>query len=176
MLKEIIEKSRVPKITLEEKTIDGIYVEAEVCERTRKTIKQFAKSIGIDSDFDDYHSTVIYSKKEVPESELIKIRQTYPENISIYGFATGYKKFINKEQDIYAIVLEVKCPKLEDLHKQLMERFDLIYDYDEYIVHITLTYKGKDIDIEDLPEPDFEVRYTKLNVEPLNTDWAKDAE
>jgi len=170
-IKKIIAEVKAPK-----KIIGGVYIEAELDEKSKAKIKDFSKSIGIETPFDDYHTTVIYSKKEVSEDILKKIRYFYPENITVYGAAVGYEKFVNEEEDIYAVVLKVECAKLKALHEKLMQDFPLTYDYDEYIAHITLTYKGKDIDIEKLKTPNFEVKYDKLNIEPLNTNWAKEAE
>jgi len=170
-IKKIITEVKAPK-----KFIDGVYIEAELDVKSKSKIKEFSKSIGIETPFDDYHTTVIYSKKEVSEDILEKIRYFYPKKIVIYGAVVGYEKFINEEEDIYAVVLKVECPKLKALHEKLMKDFPLIYDYDEYIAHITLTYKGKDIDIKKLEVPNFEVKYNKLNIEPLNIDWAKEVE
>ena len=57
-----------------------------------------------------------------------------------------------------------------------MKKYDFVYDYSEYIPHITLTYKGKDVDISKLPEYNKTIDFDKINIEPLNEDWANDVE
>ena len=156
MLKEILKK------------VDGVYIEAEVDEKSSKKIKEYCDKNNIKTN-DDYHCTIIYSKKEFQNLNNIKI----PKG-NIKGKVIDIIRFDNKDEDIYALAFKLKSKDLENLHNFYMKEYDFIYDFDEYIPHITLSYKAKNIDPNSLEVPNFEISFDKINVEALNLDWDKD--
>jgi len=150
----------------------GLYVELECDSETKKKLKEYVKqNINKDSDYDDFHTTLIYSKKEIDEN--IEVKTDVDKIISKFN---KFTKFVNEEEDIYAIAIVLKCELCKKLHQDLMKKYDLRYDYDEYIPHVTLTYKGKEIIIDKLPKIDFNIKFDKINIEPLDEDWANKVE
>ena len=55
-----------------------------------------------------------------------------------------------------ALVIKLDCPYLLERHKYLMQKYDLTYDYNEYIPHITLSYDIGEMEIpKDVKFPKF---------------------
>lgn len=55
-----------------------------------------------------------------------------------------------------ALVIKLDCPYLEERHKYLMQKYNLEYDYDEYIPHITLSYDIGEMEVpKDVKFPEF---------------------
>lgn len=160
MIKEIIEK-------VKNKFENGVYIEVEVDEKTKTNLLKYCEDNNISSN-DDYHCTLIYSKKPF-KGKIEKKDVTH-----IKGKIKEFVRFDNPEEDIYALALKLDCKQLEDLHNFYMKKYDFRYDYDSYIAHITLSYKAKNIDYKKLPIPDFEVGFSKMNIEGLNENWADD--
>ena len=151
-------------------TETGVYIELECTEDTKKRLHQYVtKYIDKNSNYNDFHLTLIYSKKKFSGN----IEYTIGMNLKkVFAKPVEFVKFENEKDDIYAVALKLKCSICEIAHKELMKKYDFVYDYDEYIPHITLSYKGKDVDISKLPVPDIFIKFDKLNVEPLDEDWA----
>jgi len=147
----------------------GIYIELECDGDSKRRLKEYVKqTIDPDSKYDDFHTTLIYSKKPFDGEINLEIGKDLNK---VYAKPIGFKKFINEKENIYAIVIELKCIVCEIAHKELMKKYKFKYDYDKYIPHITLTYNGKDIDIDSLPLPNFMIKFDKINIEPLDENW-----
>ncbi len=164
---------------------EGIYIELETSDITKKIIKSFAEDLKkkFDENFNiddktinESHVTLIYSKKKF--KGIIEVPFT-----KISAKVIGFKKFDNPKEDIYALALKLNCKKCKDLHNYLMKKYDFRYDYDEYIPHLTISYKAKDITQEMLDSIEKEYReknkfpyliFNKINIEPLNENWADD--
>ena len=171
---------------------DGVYIELEASKITQKIIKNFNddlnnflednfnKSINsknsdsMKNTINDLHTTLIYSKKDF--DGIIEIPFT-----KITSKIKGFKKFDNPKENIYALTLELDCEKCIELHNFLMKKYKFKYDFDEYIPHLTLSYKAKGITqkildktkeyfIDKLPV----ITFDKINIEPLDNDWDKD--
>jgi len=156
MLQEILEKIKNYE--------NGVYIEMEVNADSKLLIKKYCEENNIPTN-SDYHCTLIYSKK--PFKGIIEI-----PNLSVVTKPIKLVRFDNEDEGIYALALKLDSEELKELHKFLMKKYNFKYDYDEYIPHITLSYKAKDIDIKNLPLPNFEIVLDKINVEPLDEDWA----
>ena len=144
---------------------NGVYIEAEVDEQTKQNLLEYCAKHNIPTN-DDYHCTLIYSKKPF-EGEIEKVDVS-----SIKCPVENFVRFDNPEEDIYALTLKLDCPAMKEIHQNYMYDYDFIYDYDEYIPHITLSYKAKDIDYKNLPLPDFNIGFSKINIEGLDENWA----
>jgi len=151
------------EILKESKPIDGIYVSAEVSKESKKALKEYSKQIGISVEYNDYHTTLSYSDKPSVSLVLKRISEILPKSFKP-SLAKGFKRFDD------AIVLELIAPELCRIHKRLNSKFDLKYDYDEYTPHITLMYGESDIDIDNIPLPDFEIEFSHYKIEPINKD------
>jgi len=168
---------------------NGVYIEAEASSISKRIIKDFARELNLDlkkkfnksfniddKTISEAHVTLIYSKKPFKG----EIKFPFPE---IKSNVIGFKKFDNEKEDIYAIALELDCSKCEDLHRYLMKKYKFIFDYDQYIPHLTISYKAPDITQEMLDEikKDYikknkfiRINFDKINIEALDENWADD--
>ena len=156
MLKEILENIKYK---------NGVYIEVEVDEITKNNLLLYCNENNIPTN-EDYHCTLIYSKK--PFGGVIEKKDVS----GIKGKVKEFVRFDNPDEDIYALALKLECKELEELHNFYMKKYDFRYDYDEYIAHITLSYKAKDIDYTTLSIPEFDVGFSKMNIEGLDENWA----
>lgn len=145
---------------------DGTYVGVKYDRESCKIIKQLALDLGVPNRItsDKIHSTVIYSRKYVPE--LKANNDIYPMN------ARGLELTIFDTRDgKRALVLKLKCQRLVDRHNQIMSEYQTTYDYPEYVPHITLSYDCGDFDPKsykgELPKLTIDEEY----VEDLVLDW-----
>lgn len=115
----------------------GLYVAVKYNQSAIADLMDLIKKYNIPSTLkpEDFHTTLIYSRKyaeidglddDLGDKEIV----AYPENLEV--FETFDKK--------RALVIKLDCPYLEDRHKYLMSKYELTYDYPEYIPHITLSY------------------------------------
>ena len=143
---------------------NGVYIEVEVDKKSKELIKEYCKENNIPTN-DDYHCTIIYSKKKF-------VGKIEKKDINIKTKAEEIVRFDNPDEEIYALALKLKSKDLEDLHKFYMEKYNFIFDYDKYIPHLTLSYKAKNISPKELKVPDFEITFNKMNIEGLDENWA----
>jgi hypothetical protein len=137
--------------------------------KSSKLLEEYCKKNNIPV-IGDYHCTIIYSKK--PHSGDIKEKT----DIDVKAKPKEFVRFDNPDENIYALALKLDSKDLFDLHNYFMKKYDFVYDYDEYIAHVTLSYKAKDIDYKNLEVPNFDITFDKLNIEGLDENWADDKE
>ena len=145
----------------------GVYVAVKYNQSTCDDLLEFIKEYKIPSSLkaEDFHTTLIYSKKwdditdlndDMEDSEIV----AYPKELHV--FETFDKK--------RALVILLDCPYLEERHKYLMKKYDLTYDYPEYLPHITVSYDIGDMEIpKDVKFPKF-FRLQSEYQEDLNTE------
>lgn len=110
---------------------------------------------------DEIHSTLIYSSK----FDNVVINDD-GEDIGL-GEPLSFHIFETKDNK-KALVLLIESEYLSNRHTELMCNYNLTYDFDEYIPHITLSYDIGDFD------------FSKLNIEELpkvftiNTEYKED--
>lgn len=114
----------------------------------------------------DIHSTLLYSKKHLPNYKALGKTSIKATMQKLHVFDTFDKK--------RALVLFLDSPDMIKRHRELMKEHDATYDYPEYIPHITLSY-----DIGDIEIPDVKVLkgMSELNAneeyqEELNLEWS----
>jgi hypothetical protein len=105
----------------------GTYASLKLCDKNSEKLHSFMHTLNIKnlSSMDDYHCTIVYSKKFVPEIEGIKPK--LPINA------------VGTEWDILGdcLVIKLKSFEIVKLNSTCME-FGATSDYDEYIPHITV--------------------------------------
>lgn len=143
---------------------DGTYVALLMNKQSRTLLDNFvAMNLGLDEriDPDTYHITVIYSKMPTPHAEELE-RKT-----NATAKAVGYEVFPTKTGD-KCLVLRMDCSEAVRLNTHLTE-LGAVSDYDVYKPHVTIcyNYQGPD-DVSDLPLPQFEMAFDKLEVKPLD--------
>lgn len=158
---------------LEKEDKKGTYVGAKFTNATVARLKKFSEKNNIPNylSSDKYHTTIIYSKKYVPdlkiESKLEKQWKGKPEKLEIFKTQQGWK----------ALVLIYECKQQTDKHESIMDSTDATYDYPEYKVHVTLSYNIEDYDEEKLKDLSLEsigeIVIDRLYQEDLNLNWAE---
>jgi 2'-5' RNA ligase len=106
----------------------GLYV--AVRPKSNEVINKLKNTLNIDNNHEDYHVTVIYSRT-YDELEVIPQKEYQAKLKQLHLFGDDF------------LVVMLDCPELVDRHKQLMKNYDLTYDCDEYIPHITLSYNAQ---------------------------------
>ncbi len=141
----------------------GIYVGVRYTMAVDEDISIFCQENNIPNPIPEkeIHSTLIYSTKY----DNIVINDVGED----LGNAEPKKFHIFETQDNKrALVLLIKSEYLTSRHKELMKKYDLTYDFDEYIPHITLSYDIEDFDISKLNVKDLPTNFT------INTEYKED--
>lgn len=155
-------------------TKQGTYAGVRFDEQTTEAIKTFqeANKIGNPVSSDKLHTTLLYSRKFLPDytpaGEYDK-----PMVGSFKGFDVWESQPDDSGNKNKCLVMEYSCPDLTDHHNKLMGDHDASYDFDEYKPHITLSY-DYDGDVDKLPKFKDNITIQKEYGEDLNLDWAKD--
>jgi hypothetical protein len=105
---------------------------------------------------DEYHCTLIYSKKDCPE--VAKEDFDLPCGAIPIGF-----RILGVETKV--LVLELYCPNATRLHELFMEKYGATHDYNEYIPHITVATNFEGEVPTDVPE--LEIEFTGRTIEEL---------
>ena len=107
----------------------------------------------------DYHCTVVYSTKSVPEVKDISIDFSFnatPKEWKIFG-------------DGKMLVLVLNAPKAKKLFDETIE-MGAKTDYPEYVPHITVALNYQNDVPKDIPS--FKIRFYKFKVAPLDSDFS----
>lgn len=114
----------------------GTYAGYRFCDKSVKKLIKLGKQCGVDNiiDSEDFHTTLLYSRKRLPEykpkgildeplvAKLIKA-EIWPTN-----------------SNMNALVIILESPKQVSRHKYLMKTHKGTWDYPNYIPHFTLSY------------------------------------
>lgn len=146
---------------------DGTYVSLEMSEESRALLDHFVEmNLGLTERVDPktYHITIIYSRTPVPTAENLL---DMPTMLPVEALATGYEVFPTKN-DGKCLVMKIACPYATKLNAQLT-REGATSDYSEYKAHVTIAYDmDQEVDPHNLPLPQFQLTFNKLNVAPLD--------
>ncbi len=137
----IIEKEK------EKKTPEGTYAAVKFNDQAVDQMHNFCNDNDIPNPLGrgEFHATLIYSKKHLPDFEP---QEEVDWNATPIGFDV-WKSEANsfKEKATYCLVMKLKCAELTDRFNYIMDNFDATYNFDEYIPHVTLSYDvGEDFD------------------------------
>lgn len=144
----------------------GTYVGVKFDSDTIDTIINLTELLNIPNPInkDEIHMTIMYSRKFLPNYKPLG---NIDENSKPIGFHI-FDTFDNKR----ALVLKLDCNWAVSRHKTLMTEHDALYDYPEFIPHITLSYDIGDIMIPKnkyLPNTIFKIN--KEYSEDLKLEW-----
>lgn len=141
---------------------NGTYVCAKLNKKSKKALDYFVTEIGIPSpaEPDQYHSTIIYSRKGVPQVSEYKFNVPFtakPKRWEIFGTC---------------LVLVVNSSDLTKVHNDIMDKYGATYDYDDYTPHVTVSYNYNG----SLPKvvPNIDLVYGSIDIEPLDDDMTPD--
>lgn len=165
-LEEIMEK---------EESKPGTYAGVHFSPATLDSLEQYVQDNKIPSPLekDHFHTTVLYSRKHLPDFEPAGDYDTpmigVPKKFEIWPSQPDESGHVKK-----CLVLTYKCDELCQRHKDLMTDHGATYDFDEYKPHVTLSYDIGDFDISELPEFEEELEITNEYGEELKQSWADD--
>jgi 2'-5' RNA ligase len=149
---------------------DGTYVALEMSQESKDMLDNFVQmNLGLTERVDKktYHITVIYSRTPVPSAEALLHMNT---SIPVEAQPVVYEIFPTKN-DGHCLVMRIICPYATRINSQL-EREGATSDYPDYKPHITIAYDIKEkVDPNSLPVPQFQLRFDKLNVAPLDPEF-----
>lgn len=109
-----------------------------------------------------YHSTVMFSRKFIPDFETIgKVKWS--------GMFLGFGIFEGKDGN--SLVLKFRCNDLEERFNHIMVKYGATWDYEDFIPHITLSYNVGDLDYEKLPSYKGPINIIYEYYEDLDLNW-----
>lgn len=150
-------KNATSQITPVEK---GTYVSRKV--RNPEILYNFFKDQGVNViPMNELHCTIAYSKKEflldVDHNEItIK-----PEQL---------KSKLEPLGNEGAVVLKFESDEMTERFNHCIEK-GATYDYPKYIPHISISYDGKDLDLNKIKIPNFDIILYDEKSEELNLEW-----
>lgn len=161
----------------EKKDPDGSYVGVKFDDESLDLLCEFVKEQNIPGALNrpDFHSTVVYSRKYLPEYEAVgdigKPWVATPKSFDIWeSKPNAYKK-----EHTFCLVMEIDCPNMVDRHNMAREDHGATYDYDEYKPHITLSYDvGEDFSKDGLKWEGKPLNVSNEYIEDLNLDKTYD--
>lgn len=143
---------------------DGTYMSVTLDKPSRDKLFSWVEQNNIENaaDPDQYHATVIYSRKPCPDA------MTYDLKLPISAKISEFKLFGTKS-DTKCLVGIVNSKELEKHHDILVDEYGATHDFPEYHPHITLSYEYS----KDIPDmvPDFELTFDSSECKPLDPDF-----
>ena len=119
-------------------------------------------------DADDFHSTVMFSKKYIPTFVPLGALDNWSGRFVKWG--------IFPSDDENALVLKYDCHQLSERFDEIIGKYGATWDHPSFIPHITLSYNIGDLDITKLPKYDGPIILVNEYGEDLDlsTNWADD--
>lgn len=117
-----------------------------------KRLERLVKELKIPNPVDDFHCTILYSRKPInPNIDLrIDVDNFECPGVKLEKFGTY-------------LVLLLDSPQLQERHKELMEETGASYDFPEYQPHITLSenFEGNMPELKDKVIIEFSEEYSE---------------
>lgn len=147
---------------------NGVYCSAKPTQSTTDALRSFCAVYDIPNPVpaNEMHATIIYSEKGSPNFEF---QESYSKDIKA-KFA-GYELF---GEDKNVLVVKMTSPELHSRHNEMMDEFDLSYNFDEYRPHITLSYDAADFDLSKLDPYHGDLMFKGEEANELDKDWKPD--
>jgi 2'-5' RNA ligase len=145
-----------------EKHPNGTYMSTTLSKKSQKDLDNWVSKNNIPSPADpkQYHSTIIYSRKGVPEVKNYKIDLPMKDKIKEW-------KIFPTQSGAKALVAIMDSPALENHHKTIRKEYGATHDYPDYHPHVTVSY-----DFGDGPAPTevpaLELEYDDTELKPLD--------
>lgn len=143
----------------------GVYCSAKPTQSTTDALRAFCAAYDIPNPVpaSEMHTTIIYSTKGHPD---FSCEEKYTPEIK--AKFSGFAMF-GENKD--TLVVKMKSPELQKRHDEMMDEFDLSYNFDEYIPHITLSYDAPNFDISKLDNYYGDLMFSGEEANELETDW-----
>lgn len=126
-----------------ESTKPGTYAGVRFTKETVDQLVKLQKDLGVPDPHPSskFHSTLLYSKKHLPDYKAIgkynppPVADDTKVKLEIWPSNSGTKN---------VLVVKYKCSWLEDRHSELSDEHGAEWDHPDYIPHITLSYNVGD--------------------------------
>ena len=146
----------------------GSYASVKFNEATTKALAEYQEKISVPValEADEFHSTVMFSRKFVPDFKELG------EGLDWNGEFTGFEIFPSDDDN--ALVLTYSCPELEERFEYITNEYGATWDHDDFIPHITLSYNVGDLDPASLPAYDGPITIISESGDDLDLEWVED--
>lgn len=114
---------------------------------------------------DEFHSTVMFSKKYIPTFKPLGELDEWS------GTFTKFDIFLSDDDN--ALVLKYDCHQLSERFDQIISKYGATWEYDSFTPHITLSYNVEDLDIDQLPKYDGPIILINEYTNDLDLGWAE---
>ena len=142
----------------------GTYMSAKVSPKSKKELSAWVSTHNIPNAADpkQYHATIIYSRKGVPEIK------DYVIPTPLTGKLTSWKIFDNGDKKCLVAIID--SPDLVKHHEEIRSKFGATHDYPQFSPHITISY---DYGNTKVPEelPNLPIVFDSTHIEPLDTEF-----
>ena len=156
---------------------NGSYVGVKFDDESLDALVEFTKANKIPKPLsrNDFHSTVVYSRKHLPDftvtGDIDTPWQATPKGFDIWES----KPNAYKDEHTFCLVMEIECPDMVKRHELARSEHGATYDFDEYKPHITLSYNvGEDFSKDGLKWEGDPLQVTNEYIEDLNLDKTYD--
>ena len=144
---------------------DGTYVSAQLDKASTDDLFAWVKENKIPNPYDpnEYHVTIVYSRKGIPEVENYKFDLPIKCEISSFEIFTT-------QSNTQCLVAKLSSECLTSIHNDIRKKYGATHDFPSYKPHVTLSYDyGSDEVPKDLPK--IPLTFDKVAVKPLNLDY-----
>lgn len=140
---------------------DGTYISAKLSDDSSNALDKWVTNNNIQNATDpkEYHSTVVYSRKGIPDAK------SYDLGLPIQGKITKWELFPT-QSGTKALVGIVDSPELTKHHVTLKKDFGATHDYPEYHPHVTISYDHAGPKPSEVP--DFNITFDKSEFKALD--------
>lgn len=140
---------------------NGTYLCVELDRQSRKLLEDWVKNHNIPNaaDAKQYHTTVVYSRKGIPDVNA------YPFELPISAKIKRWDIFPSQNGK-KCLVAIIDSGELHDHFTAIHKQYGATYDYPDYKPHITVSYDYTGSTPRDVPN--FPVVFSKVKIEPLD--------
>lgn len=144
----------------------GSYAAVKFDPETTEALKAYQYDNNIPNPLspDEFHSTVMFSKKYIPTFVTLGQIDNWD------GRFTKWDIFPSEEEN--ALVLKYDCWQLSERFDKIMSEYDATWEHETFIPHITLSYNVGDLDIKKLPKYDGPIIIIEEFNDDLDLGWA----
>jgi len=148
------------------KDAKGSYAAVKFNPETTEALKEYQYNNHIPNPLspDEFHSTVMFSKKYIPTFKPLGQIPNWE------GTFTKFDIFPSDEEN--ALVLKYDSYELSERFDQIIKEYGATWDHKSFIPHITLSYNVDDLDISKLPKYDGPIIIISEYNNDLDLGWA----
>ena len=148
------------------KDTKGSYAAVKFDSTTTESLKayQYDNNIPNPLPSDEFHSTVMFSKKYIP---------TFVPLGKLSDWEGTFTEFdIFPSDDDNALVLKYDCHELSERFDKIISKYGATWDHSSFTPHITLSYNVDDLDINQLPKYNGPIILINEYSNDLDLGWA----